>query len=64
MYTLLLSITDAQYVSCMVFGCSNIPQRPPFQCAVIDHVGSLQDRIRRRGQTHAGGGWDSQAGSW
>lgn len=63
MYTHLLSITDPQYVSCLGFWLL-IPQRPPFQCAVIDHIGSLQDRVRRRGQTHAGGGWDSQAGPW
>lgn len=50
-------------LSCVCSGCSNIPQRPPFQCAVIDHVGSLQDRIRRWGQTHAGCGRDSQPGS-
>lgn len=62
-YTHLLSNTDPHYVSCEAFGPvvrPNIPQRPPFQRAFINHVRSLQDCIGRWGQTHAGGGWDSQ----
>lgn len=47
-----MSINEPQHVTSTVFGCSDIPQRPPFQGALIHHVGSLQDCIRGRGQTH------------
>lgn len=36
-----------------VSSCCDIPQRPSLQRAVFNHVRSLQDRIRRRGQAHA-----------
>lgn len=45
------------------FRRSNAPQRPPFQRAVFNLVRPLQDRVRRRGQTHAGRGWHFQLAS-
>lgn len=56
--------TSFVWASVGFFGSANIPQRPAFQRAVINNVGSLQDRVRRRGQAHAGRGWNPQTGSW
>lgn len=38
------------------------PQRPPLQRAVLHRVGSFQDCVRGRGQTHAGGSRGSEVG--
>lgn len=64
--TRLISITSSLISSSYSAYCwqlSNLkhkPQRPPFQCAIINHISSLQDGIRWWGQAHAGCCWDSQ----